>query len=94
MSGATRARNGDLYILVVNRLPKDGQRVRARVNLARFRSRGVAFISRVNGASFRSWNGPRNKEVRLKRGRQRIRRNQFTHVFPPHSVTVFRIPSR
>jgi alpha-L-arabinofuranosidase len=94
MSGATRARNGDLHILVVNRLPGDGQRVRARVNLARFRSRGVAFVGRVNGASFRSWNGPRNKGVRLKRGRQRIRRNQFTHVFPPHSVTVFRIPSR
>jgi alpha-L-arabinofuranosidase len=94
MAGATRARNGDLHILVVNRLPSAGQRVRARLNLARFRSRGVAFVSRVNGASFRSWNGPRNKEVRLKRGRQRVRRNQLTHVFPPHSVTVFRIPSR
>ncbi len=94
MAGATRARNGDLHVLVVNRLPGDGQRVRARVNLARFRSRGVAFVSRVNGASFRSWNGPRTKQVRLKRGRQRIRADRFTHVFPPHSVTVFRIPSR
>ncbi|HWL97188.1 MAG TPA: hypothetical protein VNP20_07570 [Nocardioidaceae bacterium] len=94
MAGATRARNGDLHVLVVNRLPGNGQRVRARVNLARFRSRGVAFVSRVNGASFRSWNGPRTKQVRLKRGRQRIRANGFTHVFPPHSVTVLRIPSR
>jgi alpha-L-arabinofuranosidase len=93
-SGATRARNGDLYILVVNRLPGDGQRVRARVDLARFRSRGVAFVSRVNGASFRSYNGPGVTQVRLKHSRQRVRRNRFTHVFPPHSVTVFRIPSR
>ncbi|MGH3314641.1 MAG: hypothetical protein ACRDO0_00720 [Nocardioidaceae bacterium] len=94
MAGATRARNGDLHILVVNRLPGDGQRVRARVDLARFRSRRVAFVSRVNGASFRSWNGPQVNEVRLKRFRQRIRPDRFTHVFPPHSVTVFRIPSR
>lgn len=91
---ATRGRNRDMYVLVVNRLPGSAQRVRATLNLGRFASRRVAFVSRVNGSSFRSWNVRGQTEVRLRTGRQRIGRNRFSHVFPPHSVTVLRIPSR
>jgi alpha-N-arabinofuranosidase len=92
--GATRRAGGDLQVVVVNRLPKDRQRVRATVNLDRFRSRRVAFVSRVNGPSFRSRNQPGDMQVKLKRSRQRIGARGFRYVFPAHSVTVFRIPGR
>ncbi|MDQ4008749.1 MAG: hypothetical protein M3211_11690 [Actinomycetota bacterium] len=93
-AGATRAAGGDLQVVVVNRLPKDGQRVRATVNLDRFRSRGRAYVSRVNGPSFRARNQPGNLQVTLRTSQQRIGARRFRHVFPAHSVTVFRIPGR
>lgn len=91
---ATRGRNRSLYVLVVNRLPGKASRVRVRMRLDGFRSRRVAFSRRVNGPSFRSWNRAGQQQVRLRRDRTRIGRNRFTYVFPPHSVTVLRIPSR
>jgi alpha-L-arabinofuranosidase len=89
---ATKARNGELRVLVVNRLPS--QRVRARVDLRHFASRRVAYLSRVNGASFRSWNTAQVHEVHLRANRRRIARDGFTEVFPAHSVTVIRVPAR
>jgi alpha-N-arabinofuranosidase len=89
---ATRAPNRELRIMVVNRLPT--QRVRARVDLRRFASRGVAFLSRVNGRSFRSWNTRFVTEVRLRTDRRRIGRDGFVQTFPAHSITVIRIPPR
>lgn len=91
---ATRGRDHALHVLVVNRLPSQTQRVRARVALDRFRSRRVAFVTRVNGASFRAWNGDNTTQVRLTRSRQRIGRQGFVGTFPAHSVTVLRIPGR
>jgi alpha-L-arabinofuranosidase len=89
---AARTPARELRILVVNRLPS--QRVRARVDLRHFASRRVAFLSRVNGPSFRSWNTQRLTEVRLRTDRRRIGRDGFTQVFPAHSVTVIRVPAR
>jgi alpha-L-arabinofuranosidase len=89
---ATRSAHREVRLLVVNRHP--WHRVRARVDLAHFASRRVAFISRVNGKSFRSWNTQNVTEVRLRTDRRRISRAGFTENFPPHSVTVIRIPSR
>jgi alpha-N-arabinofuranosidase len=89
---ATKARRNEVRIMVVNRFPT--KRVRAHVNLRGFRSKGVALVSRVNGPSFRSWNTARVTEVHLKTDRRRISRSGFTEVFPAHSITVFRIPSR
>lgn len=91
---ATRARNRDLYLLVVNRLPGASQRVRARVNLKRFGSRRVAFVTRVNGHSYRAWNTSKVTQVRRRSDRRRIGRTGFTEVFPAHSVTVIRVPAR
>ena len=91
---ATRAPGRALQVMVVNRLPRDGQAVRATVNLDRFRSRGRAYVSRVNGPSFRSRNTPAVRRVTLRTSRQRIGAQGFRHVFPAHSVTVFRIPGR
>jgi alpha-N-arabinofuranosidase len=89
---ATKAPGRDLHILVVNRLPKD--RVAARVDLRGFAGRRVAFVSRVNGASFRSWNTAAATEVRLRTDRRGIGRGGFREVFPAHSVTVIRVPAR
>jgi alpha-L-arabinofuranosidase len=89
---ATKAPGRELRILVVNRLPND--RVAARVDLRGFTSRGFAFVSTVNGASFRSWNTPRATEVHLRTDRRGIGRDGFRGVFPAHSVTVIRVPAR
>jgi len=89
---ATRAPGREARILVVNRFPTKA--VRARVNLQGFVSRRVAFLSRVNGRHFWSWNTARVTQVHLRTDRRRIGRNSFTEVFPAHSVTVIRVPSR
>jgi alpha-N-arabinofuranosidase len=89
---ATRAPGRETRILVVNRFPTKA--VRARVNLQGFVSRGRAFLSRVNGANFWSWNTAKVTQVHLRTDRRRIGRNAFTETFPAHSVTVIRIPSR
>jgi alpha-N-arabinofuranosidase len=89
---ATKARNRELRIMVVNRLPS--QRVLARVDLRHFASRRVAYLSRVNGRSFRSWNTQKVTQVHLRKDRRRIGRDGFVQAFPAHSVTVIRIPAR
>lgn len=89
---ATKARHNEVRILVVNRLPT--KRVRARIGLRGFVSRRVAFLSRVNGPHFWSWNTAKVNEVHLGTDRRRIGRHGFTEVFPAHSVTVIRVPSR
>ena len=89
---ATRAPGKEARLLVVNRFPTKA--VRARVNLQGFVSRGRAFLSRVNGANFWSWNTARATQVHLRTDRRRIGRNAFTETFPAHSVTVIRVPSR
>jgi len=89
---ATKVPGRDLRILVVNRLPKD--RVAARVDLRGFAGQRFAFVSRVNGASFRSWNTAGATEVGLRTDRRGIGRDGFREVFPAHSVTVIRVPAR
>lgn len=88
---ATRTGRREVRMLVVNRHPSRG--VRARVDLRGFASRGVAFLSRVNGASFRSRNTARATEVHLRNDRRRIKRTGFVETFPAHSVTVIRVPA-
>jgi alpha-L-arabinofuranosidase len=87
---ATRGRNRALHVIVVNRLPHQG--VRARLNLRRFYSTGVANVTTVNGPSFRSRNpliGP--PEVHIRTRSIDIGRHRFAHTFPPHSISVLRI---
>jgi alpha-L-arabinofuranosidase len=88
---ATRTHKREVRLLVVNRHPS--AQVRARVDLRGFASRRVAFVSRVNGASFRSRNTARVTEVHLRSDRQRIKRGGFVETFPAHSVTVIRVPA-
>ena len=90
---ATRARNRNVYMLVVNRLPR--QRVRATVSLGRHTlARGRAYVTLVNGRSFRSANTINRRRVFLRRSRQRASGRSFVHSFPAHSVTVLRVPIR
>ncbi len=90
---ATRARNRNVYVLVVNRLPR--HRVRATVDLGSHTlARGRAYVTRVNGRSFRSANTISRRRVFLRRSRKPASGSSFIHSFPAHSVTVLRIPIR
>ena len=57
-------------------------------------ARGHAYVTRVNGRSFRSANTINRRRVFLNRSKQRARRRILVHSFPPHSVTVLRVPIR
>jgi alpha-N-arabinofuranosidase len=89
---ATHSRDGNLYLLVVNRLPLKNEAVTTRVLLHGFTSRGKAGLRRVTGASFRSWNRPGHQPgVVLVRQNRSIGHTQFRQTFPPHSITLLRI---
>ena len=90
---ATRARNRNVYMLVVNRLPR--HRVQATVRLGRHAlARGRAYVTRVNGPSFRSANTINRRRVFLRRSTKPASGSSFLQSFPAHSVTVVRIPIR
>jgi alpha-N-arabinofuranosidase len=92
---ATHGRDGNLYLLVVNRLPLQNEAVTTRVLLHGFSSQGKAGFRRVAGRSFQSWNRPgRKNSVNLVRHLRHIGRTQFRATFPPHSVTLIRISRR
>ena len=90
---ASRGRRGELYLLVVNKLPtKD---VKTTVRMAGFRARGTATVRRVAGKSFQQFNKPgKPGTVAMQRSERRVQRDSFTATFPAHSVTVVRMPRR
>ncbi len=89
---ATRAPDGGLFVMVLNRLPS--RDLTARVELDGFRSRGTAVVRTVSSASFADWNRPgKPPSVTMKVREQAIQRGGFTHTFPATSTTVFRIPA-
>lgn len=90
-AAASRGRNGNLYLLVVNRLPNDDVAVDVKLN--GFTSNGSAAIRSVEGATFTSWNAPdQAPAVTLEESSRTIRSSGFQHNFPAHSVTLLQIP--
>jgi alpha-N-arabinofuranosidase len=90
---ATRRADGQLYLLVVNRMPF--QDIKATVRLDHFRSSTKAVVREVRAESFRSWNRPEAPPaVTLRISARRIGVSGFSHTFPSTSTTVIRIPRR
>jgi len=90
---ATKSRNGDVFLLVVNRLPRAREAVRARIELPGLRSADRARVWHVSGPSFQSANLPgQPAQVSLSRSTRGVGRDGFAATFEPHSITVFRLP--
>ena len=89
-AAATRATNGDVWVLVVNRLPHASLRVQVEVQGAGL-SRNLR-LREVGSASFTDWNEPGSPPaVRLVRDTRTVDPRTFRHVFPAHSVTVLQL---
>jgi alpha-N-arabinofuranosidase len=88
---ATRGATGQLFVLVVNRLPN--QDITAKIQLAHFQSSGSAVIRHVASNSFQDWNRPGEPPaVTLETSTRRVGSTGFTHTFPATSTTVIRVP--
>jgi hypothetical protein len=88
---ATRGPKGQLFLLVVNRLPFED--VTSRVRLDHFQSAGTAVVRHVASPSFQAWNAPGEPPaVTLETRSRRIEEAGFTATFPSTSTTVIRIP--
>ena len=91
---ASRAGNR-VFVAVVNRLPLDGERVRAAIRLRGFRAGGVATVRRVVGDSFRDWNPPgKPLTVRVRTYKVDTQQRGLTIRFPAHSVTLLSMRRR
>jgi alpha-L-arabinofuranosidase len=91
---STRA-HGSVYLMVVNRLPLQGQDVHAAVRLRGFTTNRTMFVRAVTSPSFMSTTKP-NATSRVSlhtRQRQIGTTGGFAYTFPAHSVTLLRIPA-
>ncbi len=87
---ATKADNGDVWVLVVNRLPYAA--VRARVEVVGARLGGDLRVREVGSAEFTDWNQPGvPPDIRLVTAHDTVDPSGFRHLFPSHSVTVLRL---
>ncbi len=87
---ATRAEDGDVWLLVVNRLPY--ARLRAQVEVRGVPLSGDLLVREVASAEFTDWNHPGvPPDVRIAKHTGSVRPTSFRHVFPAHSVTVLRL---
>jgi alpha-L-arabinofuranosidase len=91
---ASRAGNR-VFVAVVNRLPLDGERVRAAIRLRGFRAGGMATVRRVVGDSFRDWNPPGKRlTVQVRTYKVDTQQRGLTIRFPAHSVTLLSMRRR
>jgi alpha-N-arabinofuranosidase len=88
---STHGPHGNLYLMVVNRMPFPGQSVRTTVHLNSFTSAGTMFIRTVTSPSYRST--AKTGDVALHTSQRAIAATRFSYRFPPHSITLLRIPS-
>ena len=87
---ASRADTGDVWVLVVNRLPYASLRVQVEVPGVRLRD--DLRVREVGSAAFTDWNEPgAPPTVGLVRERRTVDPAGFRHVFPAHSVTVLQL---
>jgi alpha-L-arabinofuranosidase len=90
---ATRAPHA-VYLLVVNRLPFQGQSVSATVTLDGITSAGTMAVRAVTSPSFESTAQPGDpSQVSLETSSRAIGAHQFSYAFPAHSITLLRIPA-
>ncbi len=90
---ASRGKRGELWLFVVNKLPRT--RVRAQVQIHGMRVQRKAAVRRVVGGSFREYNPPgQPPRVRMLTSSRRVGKAGFAATFPAHSVTVLRMPRR
>ena len=92
---ATRDGRGRLWVLVVNRLPLDGQTVRTRIALEGFTAARTAAVRTVRTKSFQSTNVTgQPPAVELETGHRQTGRHGFTTTLRPHSITLYRFERR
>jgi len=90
---ATRAPDGTVYLMVVNRSPVAGDAVTADVVLRGFATRGEATVRRVAPSHFTSHNDVETPNaVTLSEWRCPVGADRFSETFPPYSVTLVRLP--
>lgn len=90
---ATRAPNGTVYVMVVNRSPFQGDDITVDVLIKGFVGNGSATVRQVAPASFTSHNDAETPSaVTLSTRTRSVGTNTFTATFPPFSVTVFVLP--
>ncbi len=90
---STRTPDGDVLVLVVNRLPT--RAVTARVALRGFRGSGGMVVRRVLVPSFTAWNPPgRRPQVRLQVSHRRVDPTSVVVRFGPASTTLLRLRHR
>jgi alpha-N-arabinofuranosidase len=90
---ATRAPDGTVHVMVVNRSPVAGDAMDSRVLLRGFTGNGRASVRTVAPERFSSANTRENPdEVRMTESCREIGANAFTASVPAYSVTLFALP--
>lgn len=90
LSVAATKSGSQMWVLVVNQLPSTA--VRARVELAGFRSRRTAIVRRVESSDFTDWNRAGHRpSVQLSTGHRTVGQSGFGARFPAHSITLYRL---
>lgn len=90
---ATRAPNGTVYVMVVNRSPFQGDDIAVDVVIKGFVGNGTATVRQVAPAHFTSRNDAETPTaVTLTTRTRTVGTNTFSATFPPYSITVFVLP--
>ena len=90
---ATRAPDGTVYLMVVNRSPVEGDAITADVVLHGLVGSGTATVRRVAPSHFTSHNDVATPSaVTLSEWQRPVAANGFAETFPPYSVTLVRLP--
>jgi alpha-L-arabinofuranosidase len=88
---ATRGSDGRTYVMVVNRLPGNGDAVTARVTFTAGFAAATAHLRATRSSDFTSYNDEAVTGVTMETASLPVTGSGFTHTFPPHSVTLFQL---
>jgi alpha-N-arabinofuranosidase len=90
---ATRAPDGTVYLMVVNRSPFQNDDITVDVTVKGFMGTGSATVRQVAPAAFTSHNDADTPDaVTLSTWKRAVGTNTFTAAFPPFSITLFILP--
>jgi alpha-N-arabinofuranosidase len=90
---ASRAPNGTLYVMVVNRSPFQTDAIPIDVTLHGFTGTGTATVRQVAPAAFTSHNDAETPNaVTLSTSTRAVGTNSFRATLPPFSITLFILP--
>ncbi|MFC0531688.1 hypothetical protein [Phytohabitans kaempferiae] len=90
---ATRGPAGAVYLMVVNRSPVAGDAITAQVVVQGFTGNGTAEVRQVAPASYTAYNDDAAPtSVTMAASTRSVGTGGFTATFPPHSVTLYRLP--